>query len=214
VAGGLLASADAARLLEAGGVVILGTDTLPGLHCRADLAEPVRRILELKGREPHQRLLVLAGSAAQAARVTGILDDRQTDYCTRCWPGPFSLILPSGGTLCPLVNAGGGSVAVRVPGLASLRELILATDFPLVSTSANFSGEPPCADLDAARSVFGDRVDGYWQPLESPLGPPGIGRPLPSALIDLTVWPFLQLRPGPLEPPGGTGGLDGDTPGV
>ena len=95
MAGVLLTSEDAVGILETGGVLLMGTDTLPGFHCRADRAEAVDRILELKGREPGKSLLVLAGSAAQAELVTGALDQLQFDYCNRCWPGPFSLILPA-----------------------------------------------------------------------------------------------------------------------
>ena len=215
MAGEFLAFDDAAELLKSGGVLILGTDTLPGFHCRADLSDPVTRILDIKGREPDKSLLVLAGSVDQASRVAGPLDDRQSDFCRRCWPGPFSLILPSGGELSPLVVAPDRTVAIRVPALESLRSLILAVGFPLVSTSVNRSGDAPLGDLETARSVFGDRVDGCLRPAGSPKDPPASGRIRPSALIDLTVWPPVQLRSGPLNPPGvDPGALDGGTCGI
>jgi len=211
----LLAFQDAVGLLKSGGVLILDTDTLPGFHCRADLSDPVTRILDLKGREPAKSLLVLAGSVAQAFQVTQTLDERQADFCQRCWPGPFSLILPSGGDLSSSVIATNRSVAIRVPALESLRSLILAVGFPLVSTSVNLTGDIPLGDLETARSVFADGVDGYWRPTESPEDPPASGQVLASALIDLTVWPPVQLRPGPLDPPEvEPGGLDGDTCGI
>ena len=196
-----LAFDDAAELLKSGGVLILGTDTLPGFHCRADLSDPVTRILGLKGRQADKSLLVLAGSVAQASQVTGSLDGRQSDFCRRCWPGPFSLILPSGGDLSPLVVAQDRTVAVRVPALESLRSLILAVGFPLVSTSVNRSGDTPLVDLETALSVFGDRVDGCLRPARSSKDHPASDQGRPSALIDLTVWPPVQLRPGPLNPP-------------
>jgi L-threonylcarbamoyladenylate synthase len=202
VAGKFLANEDAAGLLKSGGVLILGTDTLPGFHCRADQSDPVRRIMELKGREPKKSLLVLAGSLAQASLVTGALDDRQTACCERCWPGPFSLILPSGGKLSRSVNAAGGTVAVRVPAPDSLRSLILAVGFPLVSTSVNVSGEAAVSDMKAAQKAFGAKVDGYWRPSETSGGASFEHSVKPSALIDLTIWPPVQLRSGPLPFPG------------
>ncbi len=215
MAGKFLAFRDAAELLKSGGVMILGTDTLPGFHCRADLSDPVARILDIKGREPDKSLLVLAGSVTQAFQVAGSLDDRQTGFCQRCWPGPFSLVLPSGGDLSPLVIARDRTVAIRVPALESLRSLILEVGFPLVSTSVNRSGDTPLANLETARSAFGDAVDGCLGPMEPPEDSPASGQPRPSALIDLTVWPFVQLRPGPLNPPGvEPGTLDGDTRGI
>jgi L-threonylcarbamoyladenylate synthase len=209
VSGGLLAFDTAAGLLKSGGVLLLATDTLPGFHCRADLPDPVARILALKGRRAETPLLVLAGSAEQAALVTGPLDDRQSAYCRRCWPGPFSLILPAGGELSPSVNAGGETVAVRVPGVESLRSLVLSVGFPLVSTSANRSGDSPCTDLEAARAAFEDVVDGVWKPRELLSAAADSGRIGPSALIDVTTWPPVQLRQGPRNsPPVGPGHLD------
>jgi tRNA A37 threonylcarbamoyladenosine synthetase subunit TsaC/SUA5/YrdC len=47
----LLSFEDAVGILKSGGVLLMGTDTLPGFHCRADLSESVARILALKGRQ-------------------------------------------------------------------------------------------------------------------------------------------------------------------
>lgn len=206
----LVAFDDAVGLLKSGGVLLLGTDTLPGFHCRADLPESVARIQALKGRISAKSMLVLAGSMDQASLVTGTLDDRQAAFCRRCWPGPFSLILPAGGELSRAVNDGGETVAVRVPDLVSLCSLVLSVGFPLVSTSANRSGDTPCSDFEAGLAGFADQVDGAWKPGEShpvEAGSPGTG---PSALIDVTTWPPVQLRQGPLNmPPAGPGHLDG-----
>ncbi len=201
MAGNLLTSEDAVGILQSGGVLLMGTDTLPGFHCRADRAEAVDRILELKGREKGKSLLVLAGSAAQAELVTGALDHLQSDYCRRCWPGPFSLILPAGDCLSPSIKASKGTVAVRVPAVPSLRRLVLAVEYPLVSTSANLAGQPPFTSLETAQDHFMDKVDGVWQPEENKKDMNSSGEGVPSALIDVTLWPPRPLRAGPCDPP-------------
>ncbi|MCK9996222.1 MAG: L-threonylcarbamoyladenylate synthase [Candidatus Krumholzibacteria bacterium] len=182
----------AVGLLKSGGVLLLGTDTVPGFHCRADMPDSVARIQTLKGRGSEKSMLVLAGSVDQAGLVTGTLDERQSVFCRRCWPGPFSLILPA---------SKGQTVAVRVPALESLRSLVLSVGFPLVSTSANRSGESPCPDFKAALADFSSQVDGGWNPRESRGEAAGSTLIGPSALIDLTSWPPVQLRQGPLNPP-------------
>jgi L-threonylcarbamoyladenylate synthase len=192
VADRLLAFEDAVGLLKSGGVLLLGTDTLPGFHCRADLPESIARIQALKGRQSGKSMLVLAGSADQAGLVTGTLDERQTAFCRSCWPGPFSLILPA---------TEGVTVAVRVPALESLCSLVLAVGFPLVSTSANLSGNSPYPDFEAALAGFSSQVDGAWNPRESRVEGAGSMLSGPSALIDVTTWPPVQLRQGPMDPP-------------
>ncbi|MCP4571856.1 MAG: L-threonylcarbamoyladenylate synthase [bacterium] len=190
---------DAAGVLASGGVLLLATDTLPGFHARVDRPAAVDRIQLLKGRRRPKPLVVLAVSAAEALRVAGPLDRRQLAYVERCWPGPFSLVLPVRAEVPDAVTAGGPTVAVRVPGDEALREFLAAAGGPLASTSVNAAGQAPARTLDEAVARFGDAVDGVWDPGGSPPEP---GRPaLPSAVIDLTTWPPRQIRPGPLTPP-------------
>lgn len=196
-----LTNHDAAGLLKSGGVLLMGTDTLPGFHCRADLDLAVDRILAVKGREAGKSLVVLAGSLEQAFLVTGPLDRRQAAYCGKCWPGPFSLILPAGGNLSGKVGAADGTVAVRVPAVPSLRAVLLEVGFPLVSTSANVSGERPHTDIRSAWGEFRDDLDGIWQPIGDKGNTDISTKPRPSCLINLVVWPPEVLREGPLPPP-------------
>jgi len=192
----------AAGILESGGVLVLGTDTLPGLHCRADRPEAVARIFALKGRPPERALLLLAGSREQAGLATSMLDPFQARCCTRCWPGPFSLVLPAGTALPSVVTAGGTTVAVRVPRRPELQALAEGAGFPLVSTSANLTGQAPTADPAGAAELFGDQIDGWWSGSER-------GGGQPSALVDLTRRPPAVLREGPEPWPAD---LDSDSP--
>lgn len=199
MAGGRLSASEAAAVLRSGGVLLLPTDTLPGFHCRADNPEAVARIAGLKGRAPHQALLVLAADLRQAGQVLGVLNRRQRQFCHRCWPGPFSLVLPAAAALPLGVTAGSGTVAVRVPDLPELHDFLLAVGHPLVSTSVNRAGELPALTLEAAEEAFGELVDGAYPCGASPSAHPAAG--VPSALIDVTCWPPRVLRPGPQPPP-------------
>ncbi len=197
------------RILAAGGVVLLPTDTLPGLHCRADRADAVGRIVALKGREAGRPLLLLCATAEQAFTLAAPLDARVEAYARACWPGPFTLILPHGPG-APLTATGGGAgVACRVPDSPPLRTLIAAAGFPLVSTSANRSGRPPSFDLAEAARQFGESVDAVGEGLvPAPVVAPGLAPGQASALADLTVWPPLLLRAGPRPLPPWSGERD------
>lgn len=189
---------DAARLLEAGGVLLIATDTLPGFHCRADRPAAIERIAELKGRPAGKPLLVLAGSLEQVQAVAEAPEPGRRRLLERCWPGPFSVILLARRDVPDGVTAGRGTVAVRIPAVRRLRELVLAAGCPLVSTSVNRAAGEPALDLDAAVARFGDVVDGWFHPA----GAGSAGDSAPSALVDATVDPPVQLRDGPLPWPG------------
>ncbi len=195
-------SFDAAiRSLRTGGVLLMDTDTLPGLHCRADDPVAAARIVAAKRRPDDKPLLVLAGSTGQAHAVCGPLTGAQLAACRRCWPGPFSLILPAGPGIAAEVLAGHETLAIRVPQPPQLRDLILAVGVPLVSTSANRSGQAPIEELTAAVDEFDPEIDGSWC-----LDPPGVevlpqSGAGPSTLVDLTVTPFRVLRQGPARFP-------------
>lgn len=198
-----LDTAAAAAALAGGGVLLLATDTICGLHARADRPEAIARILALKGRPPERPLLLLAASLAQALEWCAPLDAAQAATCAGAWPGPFTFLLPArGGLPVALREAARGTVAIRVPRRNDLRRLVALAGGALASTSANRTGEPAIVGLAEALAAFPDLIDGWWagDPPASPEG--GVA----SALVDLTVDPPRVLRPGPEPLPGAVSG--------
>lgn len=184
-------SSDVAEVLSVladGGVVLMPTDTLPGLHARLDRPEAIARIATLKGREAAKPMLVLAASEAQAVAAVTVQAAEREDI-EHCWPGPFTLVLPARAEVPSDATAGGGTLGVRVPGSDALRAFLDRCGSPLVSTSANVAGRPPATDLESALSVFGRRVD-----LVADL--PWDGGDRASTVVDLTRRPPRVLRLG------------------
>lgn len=196
-----LTDAAAAAALAGGGVLLLPTDTICGLHARADRPDALARIAALKGRAAGQPLLVLAASYDQATTLCGPLSAGQAALCRAAWPGPFTFILPAGAGLAGAVtDMARGTVAIRVPARADLRRLIEQAGGPLASTSANRSGQAPLAALAAAVDGFGDQVDGWWEGVPAPVDG-SVAAGSPSALVDLTTDPPTLLRRGPVPLP-------------
>ena len=155
-----------ADALLAGSVVLMPTDTIYGLHAVAANDEAVARIADIKGRDENKPFIVLASSVARFPDLGITAPPHVVNALASIWPAPLTAILPRGGK----------TLAVRVPALEWLRGLIERTG-PLVSTSANRSGEPaidrPAAlarDLQNALDI----VDG------------GVRTGEPSAILDLT----------------------------
>lgn len=132
------------ELVARGGVVAIPTESSYGLGVDPRNPEGVARVYRIKEREAGKPLPVVAGETAQLA---GLGIDPDLPILRRlagCWPGAVSVVVPVAGALP--AAAGGGSLAVRVPGHERLRGLLLALGTPLTATSANRSGEEPVTE--------------------------------------------------------------------
>ncbi|MEK7519669.1 MAG: L-threonylcarbamoyladenylate synthase [Patescibacteria group bacterium] len=150
----------AVRVLRAGGMCVIPTDTLYGLVARAFSKQAVARIYALKKRSKKKPLIILISSARDLAQF-GIQADTQTHRAlSKLWPGKVSVIVPCARAQFQYLHRGTETLAFRVPKSKLLRTLLHATG-PLVAPSANPEGEPPARTVREARRYFGDEVDCY-----------------------------------------------------
>ena len=144
------------RILLAGGVGVVRTDTLYGLIARADDEAAVRRVYELKGRDDDKSPIVLISAVEQ---IYDELSEVHRAYVDGVWPGPVSVIVPSH-RAPSWIRRGNASVAYRLPDDSSLQDLLSATG-PLIAPSANPQGMQPALNIREARYYFADKVDFY-----------------------------------------------------
>lgn len=137
--------AEAVRVLKRGGVIAYPTETTYGLGCDPRNAKAIARIYRMKGREKKKPFLLVASSEMQVRKVAR-LEGATRALANRYWPGPLTLVLPR-------VN-GKGKIAIRVSSSPYVQSLCRAFGYPIVSTSANRSGEPECRSGRAVRRVF------------------------------------------------------------
>ena len=177
----------AAAVLASGGIAVLPTDTIYGFHCAASKSRAIEGILELKGSRRREGFILLAADAAMAASLVARWPGASRETLGRIWPAPLTAILPARTMLSPLL-APRGKVAVRVPALADLRDLIAALGEPLVSTSVNRSGGEPMASIADIREAF-PGLGGYLSRR---------GRPSsrPSTIVDFTARDPVLVRAG------------------
>lgn len=124
--------AEAAELVLRGKVIAFPTETVYGLMALPERAE---RIYEVKRRPAEKQLVVMAADVESLASLVS-LSPRNRAYAERYWPGPLTLVLPAAGRGAP-------SVGARIPDHPLALELLRAVGRPVVTTSANLSGEPP-----------------------------------------------------------------------
>jgi L-threonylcarbamoyladenylate synthase len=138
------------------GVAVLPTDTLYGLSARLTSEEGVRRISAIKRAPNDRRYVLLASSIEMVDRFVRSYGCGDRVALAAAWPAPLSIIVPSGPE-CPAWV--GPTVAIRVPALAPLRDLIERLGEPIVSTSVNRTGSDPIDDPHEIRRAMGEEVD-------------------------------------------------------
>ena len=103
-----------AAVLRDGGVAVLPTDTIYGLHCVASNKEAVGRIRKIKGRGGGRGFILLAAGMEMADRLVGRWPLGARELLARIWPAPLTAILPASEKLDPAL-APQGIVALRIP---------------------------------------------------------------------------------------------------
>ncbi|MAB91042.1 MAG: threonylcarbamoyl-AMP synthase [Planctomycetes bacterium] len=168
-----------ARVLDDGGLVVLPTETVYGLCCRAGNDEVVERVYAAKGRPRESPLPFLIPDRDAVAIFTNEITGPASRLMDRFWPGPLTLVIG------PDVG-----VALRVPDQPFTQAVLAAASGPIHGTSANLTGEPPAQDGRTAAARLGEQVD-----LVVEAGPARLG--LPSTIVRIpAVGPGEVLRVG------------------
>ena len=144
--------AEALKTLRAGGTILYPTDTVWGLGCDATNPEAVARIYEIKQRADSKSLVLLSSDLDMVARYVKEIPSIAVDL-VEVNDAPMTLIYP--GAIAGEAGAPGdkwhlahntvaedGSVGIRIPLMDWCKQLVFKLGRPIVSTSANISGEP------------------------------------------------------------------------
>lgn len=131
----------AVEVMRQGGVILYPTDTVWGIGCDATNAEAVKKVYELKRRQDSKALICLVDSADRLARYVRRVPDVVWDMVDLA-TSPLTVIYEHASGLAPNLLADDGSVGIRVTQETFSKELCFRFQKPVVSTSANISGEP------------------------------------------------------------------------
>lgn len=148
---------DALKVLKDGGVILYPTDTVWGIGCDATNEKAVAKVFEIKRRCEAKSLVLLASDMDMVAKHVREIPSIAIDL-VEVNDAPMTIIYPGAQYLAPNAIAEDGSVGIRIPyvelgpdtrvkpeitgGATFCRELTRRLRRPLVSTSANISGEP------------------------------------------------------------------------
>jgi len=132
---------EALRVLRAGGIILYPTDTVWGIGCDATNKEAVSRIYRLKQREDSKSMLVLLDGAGKLQGYVDVPDAAAQLLEVSEGQRPMTIIYPHARNLADNLIAEDGSVGIRITEERFSRQLCEQLRHPLVSTSANISGE-------------------------------------------------------------------------
>ncbi len=129
-------------VLLKGGVILYPTDTIWGLGCDATNASAVGKIFSIKKRHDSKSLIILVNSIDMLAKYVDDIPSAALEILNVA-DKPLTIVYPSGRNLAEGICANDGSVGIRLTADSFCKVLIEKLGRPLVSTSANESGQPP-----------------------------------------------------------------------
>lgn len=132
---------DALETLKNGGTLLYPTDTIWGIGCDATNDAACQKIMQIKNRPEEKSFVILVDSVQMIEKYIPDFPDVCYDLVDLA-DKPLTIIYPGARSLAPTVLASDGSVGIRVTKDPLCLKLIRAMRKPLVSTSANLSGEP------------------------------------------------------------------------
>jgi len=148
----------ALEVLKSGGVILYPTDTIWGIGCDATNEEAVKRVYEIKKREDSKAMLVLLENPNHLNSYVDEVPEIAWDLIDAN-DKPMTLIYPGAKNLAKNLINGDGTIGIRVSEEEFTSKLIQRFRKPIVSTSANISGEASPANFNEISEELKELVD-------------------------------------------------------
>lgn len=182
---------EAAKLIAAGELVAVPTETVYGLAGNGLDAAAVEKIYEVKGRPEVKPVSLMVPGAAAMTKYCECVPKQAKYLAEKFWPGPLTIVLRAKDTVPEIVRAGGETVALRCPDHPMTLELLKKAKLPLAAPSANPSGAESPKTARQVMDYFNGKIAAVIDG-----GQCGIGTE--STIIDMSSAPYKMLRRGAL----------------
>ena len=183
---------EAAKLIAAGELVGVPTETVYGLAGNGLDADAVEKIYEVKGRPAVKPLALMVPGVSAMTKYCENVPQQAKVLARKFWPGPLTIVLSAKDIVPEIVRAGGDTVGLRCPDHPLTQELLKKAKLPFAAPSANPSGEPSPKNAETVMRYFDGKIAAVIDGGEC-----GIGRE--STLIDMSAAPYRILRQGALS---------------
>lgn len=160
------------KVLQNGGLILYPTDTIWGIGCDATNATAVNRIFNLKQRPESKSMIILLADEKELMQYVANIDLQVFDYLGKV-KKPTTVIYEGAIGLADNVINADGTVAIRIVKDPFCKHLIKRFRKPIVSTSANISGDPSPATFHDIMPVIWQGVDYIVQHRQKEITPHG-----------------------------------------
>lgn len=137
----------ALETLKNGGLILYPTDTIWGIGCDATNAEAVEKVFALKGREKSKSMLILLHNDNQLASYVREIPEVAYELIDAT-DRPMTIIYSGAKNLAENAIAEDGTIGIRIVNHPFCQQLLQRFRKPIISTSANLSGQPSAANFD------------------------------------------------------------------
>jgi L-threonylcarbamoyladenylate synthase len=146
------------EIIKKGGVILYPTDTIWGLGCDATNAKSIEKVYTIKKRPSNKSLIILLDMPEKLYQYVDDIPEIAYDFISSITT-PLTIVYPKAKNLPKNLIAENGSIAIRIVRDEFCNKLISMMNKPLVSTSANFSGESTPLIFSKIRKEIIDQVD-------------------------------------------------------
>ena len=157
-----------------GGIIAYPTEAVFGLGCDPDNSQAIEKLLRIKKRSSEKGLILLAANYSQLLAYiddSKIPQDKRLNMLSR-WPDGITQLVPKNNKLSQLLTGTFSTIAVRLTSQPDVVALCNKINKPIVSTSANLSGQQPAKTWQEVEQRLSEKIDfiikgntlGYTQP--------------------------------------------------
>lgn len=181
--------AEAAAIIQRGGLVAFPTETVYGLGANALSADAIQNIYDAKQRPASDPIIAHVATVYDLERLAADIPDAAWKLAQMFWAGPLTLVLKRAAHVPSNIAAGMDTIAVRMPAHPVAHALIEAAGVPVAAPSANTFTRPSSTSAAHVLEDLDGKVDLILDGGETNIG-------IESTVIDMTQQPPAVLRPG------------------
>lgn len=144
--------------IDLGNLVITPTDTVYGIMADSMNLDAIKKVYEAKNRDYSKPLILLVSNKSMLYEYVDSVNDIEKELINKYMPGRLTIILKKNNKISDLVSAGSDYVGIRIPDNEEIITIIDKLGRPVISTSANISGNDTIKSIDMIDNKLLDKI--------------------------------------------------------